>query len=144
MLRRYVDQRGDVDVVATVEPTYYPSRANAGPDVLDVFLCRDLRHEFEVTVADDLSSDHVPVLATLAACPAMGAFPPGASVMTDWGLFAKTLEGRLRPPLLISTCHVLDLQVTELHGALADVMTAATRPAPPPEEYPILFACTHP
>lgn len=62
----YFHGKGDTAVTAPVEPTDYPPRVNCMPDVLDIFLVKGLVFQLGVEVIEDLSSDHGPVMATIA------------------------------------------------------------------------------
>ncbi|KAG8319811.1 hypothetical protein J6590_083494 [Homalodisca vitripennis] len=67
---------GDVNAsTPPVDPTHYPPHLNALPDVIVVFLFKDLQHQSDVRVVDDLSSDHMPVMAEVAISPAAGTPP---------------------------------------------------------------------
>lgn len=130
-LRSYIDQRDDTVVAAPLEPTLYPPRLNALPDVIDVFLLKDLMYQYDMYVTDDLSSDHVPVIFEISTTPASREPPRGLQVRTDWGLYGHLLVEQLTVPPPANTTNELDMFVSEMQTTLSEALVAASRPAPP-------------
>lgn len=130
-LREYLDRRGDTTVLSTVDPTYYSPTINHAPDVLDIFLVKDCTFQVDLVAAEELSSDHLPVVATLATAPTT-RLPPHGLMRTDWGHYSIELEQRLRPLGPAETTNELDLQVSRLQAEIAGALGAASRPAPHP------------
>jgi len=63
--------RNNYSISAPDSPTHYPSRLNALPDVLDIFLHHTSLNVSDVVTLDELNSDHNPVLLTVdSALPA--------------------------------------------------------------------------
>ncbi|KAG8330495.1 hypothetical protein J6590_062538 [Homalodisca vitripennis] len=65
------DNMGDTMLAAPIDPKHYPSNLYALPDVIEVFLFKDLQHQADVRVAVDLSSNQVPALLEIVTYPAL-------------------------------------------------------------------------
>lgn len=137
-LRAHLDQRGDVSVAAPDEPTFYSPTLRVQPDILDIFLTKDLQFPSTIAVADDLSSDHVPVILTVGAAPTLGYPPRTQKLRTDWTKYSELLDFRLEPLQPAADVAELDSQVTGLTLAITDALEAASRPAKPAPEKPPL------
>lgn len=63
-------------VSAPSEPTYFPYRLNAEPDILDIILLKNFSMPITQTVLFELDSDHVPVIITFNTTPKISKLPP--------------------------------------------------------------------
>lgn len=88
-------------VVAPLQPTYYHYISKHLPDILDIILHNTAYH-ISVDTLNDLSSDHIPVLATVDINCGTG---PGLKKKTNWKTYSDTLLGLTlpSPPLNCST-----------------------------------------
>ena len=84
-------------IFAPLTPTYVSNTFNHRPDILDIFLTNHDIH-MSVQVLNELSSDHLPVIATVGIDK-----PPDSNhkMKTDWKLYYNTLKARdhTNPPL---------------------------------------------
>lgn len=62
-LESFLDQREDIDVLAPYEPTHFSN--NKMNDVIDIVLICNLAMSHEITVTNEGSSEHNPVLLAL-------------------------------------------------------------------------------
>ncbi|KAJ3666280.1 hypothetical protein Zmor_001733 [Zophobas morio] len=91
-LLTFLHNTAEVDVISTEEPTFYHrARPDAPGDVLDIALVKNLRHEVDVNVVDELHSDHLPVIMRIGNEPN----EPAANIITttDWTKFAEHIKG---------------------------------------------------
>ncbi|KAJ3658618.1 hypothetical protein Zmor_010347 [Zophobas morio] len=91
-LLTFLHNTAEVDVISTEEPTFYHrARPDAPGDVLDIALVKNLRHEVDVNVVDELHSDHLPVIMRIGNEPN----DPAANIITttDWTKFAEHIKG---------------------------------------------------
>ncbi|KAJ3649759.1 hypothetical protein Zmor_021482 [Zophobas morio] len=87
-LLTFLRNTAEVDVISIEEPTFYHrARSDAPGDVLDIALVKNLRHEVDVTVVDELHCDHFPVIMRIGNEPN----DPAANIITttDWTKFAE-------------------------------------------------------
>ena len=62
-LQTLLQSSADVDFISTGKPTFYDrSGPYSSRDVLDIALVKNLRHVIDVTVVDELHSDHLSVI----------------------------------------------------------------------------------
>ncbi|KAJ3655552.1 hypothetical protein Zmor_014676 [Zophobas morio] len=90
-LLTFLQNTAEVDVISTEEPTFYHRvRPDAPGDVLDIALVKNLRHEVDVTLVDELHSDHLPVIMRIGNEPN----DPAANIITttDWTKFAEHIK----------------------------------------------------
>ncbi|KAJ3641934.1 hypothetical protein Zmor_028404 [Zophobas morio] len=91
-LLTFLHNTAEVDVISTEEPTFYHrARPDAPGDVLDIAFVKNLRHEVDVNVVDELHSDHLPVIMRIGNEPN----DPAANIITttDWTKFAEHIKG---------------------------------------------------
>jgi hypothetical protein len=83
------------------ETTYWPSDRNKLPDPVDFCVAKGIPQDFPVAKSCfDLSSDHSPVLITLAAHALNQEKQPSlSSKHTDWDNFRRLMNGRLNVSL---------------------------------------------
>lgn len=130
-LSNYLTQRADTSVLAPVDPTHFPANLQGTPDVLDIFLLKDVPFPTEVKAVNDLSSDHIPVLLTVHSSPTSRHPPHSRTVKTDWARYCSLLSDRLVPAAPAATPEDLDSLVSDLHGVLAEALASSSKPSPP-------------
>ncbi|KAJ3643999.1 hypothetical protein Zmor_026676 [Zophobas morio] len=91
-LGTFLENSAEVDVISTEEPTFYhQARPDAPGDVLGIALVKNLRHEVDVNVVDELHSDHLPVIMRIGNEPNDQA--ANIITITDWTKFAEHIKG---------------------------------------------------
>ncbi|GJQ79525.1 hypothetical protein Trydic_g16372 [Trypoxylus dichotomus] len=92
-LRRFADDL-HLLVDATAEPTIFPH--NGQPDVLDIMVMKDVAQFYQLTVLNELSSDHNPVLLQLGQA-APEDEEPWTRQTISWRAFADHLSANIGP-----------------------------------------------
>lgn len=65
-LYKYIQQ--NMECISTGESTYWPADPNKTPDLLDFYICKDIRQSYlHVQSSTDLSSDHTPTILTISS-----------------------------------------------------------------------------
>ncbi|GJQ68594.1 hypothetical protein Trydic_g8760, partial [Trypoxylus dichotomus] len=109
-LRRFADDF-NLEVDASIEPTIYPH--NGQPDVLDIVVMKNVNHFHQLTVLNELSSDHNPVLLQLGQpAPEEEDTPTRHSI--SWPAFTDHLSNNMGPIERIE-------DVTQLEAAVQTV-----------------------
>lgn len=85
--------RYSIYISAPSDPTYFPNRSNAEPDILDIVLMKNIRIPITQTVLFELDSDHVPVLITFDTTPKISKPPPRLITgHVNWEIFQSRLD----------------------------------------------------
>ncbi|GJQ85884.1 hypothetical protein Trydic_g15340 [Trypoxylus dichotomus] len=121
-LRRFADDL-HLLVDATAEPTIYPH--NGQPDVLDIVVMKDVAQFHQLTVLNELSSDHNPVLLQLGqAAPEDEESRMRQTV--SWPAFANHLSAHIGPITEIGGPIELEAAVRQVMERVSDSVRYAT------------------
>lgn len=122
-LLRYVDQRDDIVVIGPTAPTSYSSRGQ--PDVLDIAVLKNIAFMHHISTAQELSSNHNPVLLHLGE----GRVPTETrtSSKVDWDMFGTRLDAELGTITQIATTRQLEEAVGTLTAKSKEAIEYATR-----------------
>ena len=74
-------QKHNFTIEAPSQPTHFPGNPNYLPDILDIFVTRNVRIIEDPKVMDELSSDHLPVLLKI---PCSYDVSPPTEKIIDW------------------------------------------------------------
>ncbi|GJQ65109.1 hypothetical protein Trydic_g7254 [Trypoxylus dichotomus] len=121
-LRRFADDL-HLLVDATAEPTIYPH--NGQPDVLDIVVMKDVAQFHQLTVLNELSSDHNPVLLQLGQA-APEDEEPRMRQTVSWPAFANHLSAHIGPITAIGDPIELEAAVRQVTERVADSVRYAT------------------
>lgn len=108
LLRQHADRMG-YQVIGPHEHTFY--RAGAQPDTLDIALAVNIHLQYQIEVADELSSDHNPVILSLIP-DAPDESDINTLHITNWEAYKAHLEQHCSAIRLINTTEEID-QATE-------------------------------
>ncbi|GJQ65865.1 hypothetical protein Trydic_g3967 [Trypoxylus dichotomus] len=125
-LRRFADDFNLV-VDASTEPTIYPH--NGQPDVLDIVVMKNVNHFHQLTVLNELSSDHNPVLLQLGQpTPEEEDTPTRHSV--SWPAFTDHLSNNMGPIERIEDVTQLEAEVQTVTDRVLESVQYATNIIP--------------
>ncbi|GJQ75498.1 hypothetical protein Trydic_g17585 [Trypoxylus dichotomus] len=125
-LRRFADDFNLV-VDASTEPTIYPH--NGQPDVLDIVVMKNVNHFHQLTVLNELSSDHNPVLLQLGQpTPEEEDTPTRHSV--SWPAFTDHLSNNMGPIERIEDVTQLEAAVQTVTDRVLESVQYATNIIP--------------
>ena len=83
----------DLHVHAPDLPTHYPDNANHKPDIIDFAILKNCPYLVETAVADELDSDHLPVIHTVHLSQNFDVRSPRYNFSkTNWFIFNESLE----------------------------------------------------
>ncbi len=133
-----VIERRNYEAISSGQPTYWPSDCRKTPDVIDFFVVNHIhRHQCHVSTIADLSSDHIPVLLTLAARVHPRTSPISlVNRYTDWDLFRSHIDGATGHHLPISDTASLERAVHNFTFAMQEAARLST-PSLPLPIYPL-------
>ncbi|GJQ66382.1 hypothetical protein Trydic_g8491 [Trypoxylus dichotomus] len=125
-LRRFADDFNLV-VDASIEPTIYPH--NGQPNVLDIVVMKNVNHFHQLTVLNELSSDHNPVLLQLGQpAPEEEDTPTRHSV--SWPAFTDHLSNNMGPIERIEDVTQLEAAVQTVTDRVLESVQYATNIIP--------------
>lgn len=103
------------ETFSTGKPTYWPTDQNKIPDLIDLFVVRNISANYvHIDEAWDMNSDHSPILLTLSDTVIQKENPPRlVNKMTDWQSFKLKLEECIDLAVPLRTAEQLDKE-TEL------------------------------
>lgn len=114
-------------VSAPNEPTYFPYRLNAEPDILDIVLLKNFRLPITQTVLHELDSDHVPVLISFNCTPRITTPPPKLITgRVDWNVFRDKIDQHLKHVTPLSHAEDIDRAVAEFTHSTVKAVHQAT------------------
>jgi hypothetical protein len=67
ILLNYLNNNPEIDITSPLEPTFYPHNPNHQPDVLDIALSRNITPPADISVLQELDSDHRPVVISYSS-----------------------------------------------------------------------------
>lgn len=129
------------EVHAPTEPTYIPFNRRHQPDVLDVVLTKHLPATFDLTVVNDLRSDHQPVLIHFRRL----TLPVEEKYIknVDWDSYRRFLTNTVNPTLRLQTTEdittAVDYLTTKLQVASKRAQTTTIFRSPYNAELPPLL-----
>ena len=125
-LRQYADT-ARVTVLGPAQPTYFPTRARARPDVLDIAAVRGICCPVHVSVMSEMSSDHNPILVHAAT---QHPIARGVRRTIEWERFGPAFSRRLPERVPLDTVQQVDEAVTLFDTAVASAMEVSSRMKP--------------
>lgn len=120
-LRAHLDKIG-VAAHGPVDPTHYP-RTKGNPDVIDICLVKDVGASIEVFTANDLSSDHNPVLMFFNG---EHEEDEAKNKFIRWEQFSEELDALVQLNTKLDSTDDVDAAVERFTTAVHTAMTAAT------------------
>lgn len=119
---------GNLDYLSTGEPTYWPSDRQKIPDLLDFFVTKGLpRNNFHIEQSLDLSSDHSPVILTLASSVILRPAPPSLyNRNTNWDYFRELIDRNINLRIPLKSPEDLDMAVEHLNNVIQNSAWRAT------------------
>jgi len=132
-------ERRNLESLSSGEPTYWPSDLRKKPDVIDFFVARHIHHhQLQITTIADLSSDHVPICATLQLqASTKSTVSSLVNRYTDWDLYRSYLESNSQHHIPIQSEVDIELAVSAFTGALQNAAHLSTPSLPPIQTSPI-------
>lgn len=117
----------------TPEPTYWPSDVARNPDVIDLFIVRNVNmHSTQVSTLAELSSDHIPIVLETGIVPSQRiTSPPLTTKLTDWEKYRSHLDNKIILHQRIKSAAELDRAAAEFTSLLQEAASAATPTAAP-------------
>lgn len=103
-------------VVAPLQPTFYSHISKHLPDILDIIL-HNTTLNISADTLNDLSSDHIPVLATVDVSCSTG---PGFKLKTNWKSYSDSLRGLNLPSPPLNNCTDIENCIEQLNKTLTD------------------------
>lgn len=98
-------------IEAPAEYTYYPTRRNHKPDILDILVSKNFTKTISQTVIPELNSDHLPVIISWDSAPTpIQTKQKLINGKIDWHIFKNTLDNKILPPK-VNTREEIDTQV---------------------------------
>ncbi|GJQ80516.1 hypothetical protein Trydic_g12407 [Trypoxylus dichotomus] len=125
-LRRFADDFNLV-VDATPEPTIYPH--NGQPDVLDIVVMRNVTQFHQLTVLNELSSDHNPVILQLGQSVPEDEDTPTRHTVS-WPAFTNHLTNNMGPIMPIEDVGQLEASVQAVTERVLESIQYATNTIP--------------
>lgn len=123
-----------LNVVAPPNPTYYPNNVNHRPDILDIFIT-NTPFNMCADVINDLSSDHLPVLATLGIPKSSNQ---QLKTTTDWRLYYNILSIKKHKDLPLENSSHIENSIQEFTNDLCHAHAESTSTFPTNLNYLIL------
>lgn len=119
-----------INISAPDEPTFYPTRADHRPDILDVVLFKDFYSPIFQNVLSELDSDHCPVIISsdithLKKGDTPRLIPINGKV--NWELFQSKLEEKLIIPDSLATSNDIDLHAEHLLAFITNCIKSSTK-----------------
>jgi hypothetical protein len=126
MIYEFTDDN-NITLAAPSEPTHYPANNTHQPSILDFALLAETDFIHEISVVNELSSDHKPVLLHLGdPSNVVLAINRRIRTQTSWEDFKSSLEEKLTQPTLLNTEESIDSAVATFTGEILDAVNAAT------------------
>jgi len=121
-------------IIAPLTPTYVSNSFNHRPDILDIFLTNYGIH-MSVHVLNELSSDHLPVIATVGIDKPLDS---SRTMKTDWQLYHNILKTREHVDTPLVCPLNIDEAVKNFTLELQSARTEASSPVDSQPSYHIL------
>lgn len=116
------------EFVSTGKPTYWPTDPNKTPDLIDLFVTKNVSPNYmKIEEAYDLNSDHSPILLTI--CDRMIERPQSPVLInnrTNWNHFNNLLENNINLRVSLKTVTELEQEVYEFTVAIQDAAWKST------------------
>lgn len=114
----------DIHIHSPPSPTHFGFHR---PDILDIAISRHLPHPPQITVLQDLSSDHLPVLFTVPCSPLR--IPSTPTTHINWQAYPSQLQ--LSPLPSLRTPTDIDREVQQFTSELSSALNSCTTSRPP-------------
>lgn len=131
-LKRLLNSRQDTSIVVPDLPTHYSGRKNSKPDILDVFLSKNLSHFPSLKTHNDLSSDHLPIVLTMDPTQSSTRSPPPPKMSTNWIKFRHSLESNLPALTDPSSVEELETLIKDFTESFTKSLSEASTPVSTP------------
>lgn len=121
-----IASENNLNVDAPPEYTYYPTRRNHLPDILDIVVSKNFNKTINQNVLTELDSDHLPVIIRWNNIPLF--IPPPQKLIQgriDWTNFKSSLDKKILPPTL-KTIDEIDSQIDTYTENIAESIKMAT------------------
>jgi len=114
--------------ISTGKPTYWLSDRARKPDLLDFFLTKGFpSQQMIATELLDLSSDHLPVMLTIASGPIYSTYETNlTSKRTDWEMFRSKLDELINLRIRLHTPADVEEAVTNFINSVCTAAKEAT------------------
>lgn len=121
-------QENNYQHLSTGEPTYWPTDPNKVPDLLDFYIINGISANYlDVKSSYDVTSDHIPVIATISTTIIKAAPKPSLyNKNTNWELFRELLCEKLQLNISLQSQQELDDATDYLIRTIQDSAWIAT------------------
>lgn len=118
--------------ISTGEPTYWPSDLRKRPDLLDFAIAKGFNPKCVSAVSKwDLSSDHTPIIITLAKKPIPIDIPMRiTNKSTNWKVYKKHIEENCNLKVSLKSKEDIECATDGLTQLLVNAARASTAPRP--------------
>lgn len=118
-------QRHNFVIYAPEEPTHYTPLKR--PDILDIFMVKNINYTMEIEVINELSSDHTPVLLTTQNWQ---NYQNNVQSKTNWKSFAEKIQAINRPIPNISSVEEIENEVKQITNEIQTSYNQSTKKIP--------------
>jgi len=134
-------QKKNYSFLSTGSPTYWPTDHNNILDLLDLFITNGVSTTYvDIQANYDLTSDHIPIVATISTSVAVRQPPPRLhNSQTNWETYRKLVRDKANPAIKLKECEDVELATDNFISVLQHAAQEATptrKPQPPTNNIP--------
>lgn len=123
--------------ISPSDPTYWPAHANRLPETLDFFISKIPNHiNTNIENMCDLSSDHSPILLSIAGDIIRNSRPSLTNGPVDWVKFRQILDQTINLRISLKSCSDIDIAAKCIVQTIQQSATIATLPVKPRQPNP--------
>ena len=118
----------NLNYLTTYEPTYWPTDTNKFPDLLALFITKNISPSYiQINSSAELSSDHSPVIATVGS--AIIENPPNDLIhnqLTNWQLFREVFNHSTSASMSLKTKEDIETATEYLNTSIINAIRSST------------------